>query len=127
MIELANIEAFRAGAKHLRSTGSTSNNWFLFIAIAGIILLFVGLHYWDKYRKKLIKQQSNSKSLFLELCEIHNLSKTERALLLKAGEIQQLTQPALVFVTPGMLSGLEKSSQPEASEFGKLSQKLFAQ
>jgi len=98
----------------------------LFIAIAGIILLFVGLHYWDKF-KKLIKQKSNSKSLFLELCELHNLSKTERALLLKAVEIQQLTQPALVFVTPGMLSGLVKSNQPEASDFGKLSQKLFAQ
>ena len=127
MIELANVDAFRAGARHLRGTGSTSGNWFLFVAIAGIILLFVGLHYWDKHRKKFAKQKSSPTSLFLDLCQVHNLSKAERLLLLQAVEIQRLTQPALVFVAPGVLSGLEKSNRPEASEFGKLSQKLFAQ
>jgi len=125
---VANMEAFEAGKRYLVRPSSSSDNWFLLIAILAIVLLWAILYHWDKFRKKFARQRNdNPQILFIELCKVHALSYAERALLRKAIEVKKLAQPAMLFVDPDLLSGMSASGSPEAPDYAKLVRKLFGE
>ncbi len=63
--------------------------------------------------------------LFLELCHPHQLSRSERSLLLRAVEARGLAQPAILFVDPNILGEIKQSPSPDSQAYAALADKLF--
>ncbi len=124
---LANLEAFEAGRRYLVRPGSSSANWFLLVALIAIVLLWVLLFYWDKFRKQFAKRADNPQMLFVDLCKVHGLTLADKSLLIKIINMAHLTQPSLVFIDPGIIGSMTESGEPEAAEYIKLARKLFAE
>jgi len=122
---LANVEAFRAAARYMQRSASLSESWFTIAAVAAIIQFWLALVYWDRYRKQPVRQEDRPKSLFLELCRAHKLSRAERGLLSSIVDAKHLKQPAIVFVDPGVLGDPAGSSAPETRACAELAGKLF--
>jgi di/tricarboxylate transporter len=123
---LANPEAYKAAGRYNDRLGSSSANWFLLVAVAAIVLLWVLLFYWDKFRKQFAKRADNPQMLFVDLCKIHGLTLAEKSLLMKVINMAHLTQPSLVFIDPRIIGTMTESSNSEAADYDKLSKKLFA-
>ena len=115
-------DAFR---RHSERSNSLSENWIVFGLIGGIVLLWLALNVWEKYRKRASGKGSSPKSLFAELCHVHQLSRVERALLQKTVEQLGLSQPAFVFVEPRLLMEMADNSETEPRAFSALGRKLF--
>ena len=124
---LANLEAYEAGRRYQNRLGSSSANWFLLVAVIAIVLLWVSLFYWDKFRKQLAKRADNPQMLFVDLCKVHGLTLAEKSLLMKLINMAHLTQPAKVFIDPRIIGTMTESGSSEAADFGQLARKLFAE
>ena len=104
---------------------SLVENWYLVLAIAGSALFWIGLHYWGRYRDQFVWPGQRLQPLFLELCEVHQLSRPQRALLLKAAETNELRHAATVFVDPRILGRLAATAGPERTMHQELMTRLF--
>jgi hypothetical protein len=125
---LANADmssAGRSAKRYSSQSSSLSNNWFLIAAILTIGALWFGLYYWDRYRKNLASKGDSPKSLFLELCRAHKLSRSERTVLLQIAEKSKLQNPAMIFVDPSVLRILSRSNGSNSELFSDLAGKLF--
>jgi hypothetical protein len=65
--------------------------------------------------------------LFLQLCDLHKLSKAERQLLRNVAKSQKLSQPALAFVDPRVLMNFAENSPGMAAEVRSLVDRLFGE
>lgn len=122
---IANFDAFRYASQYQQRSGTLTQNWFLFLAIAGILLLWAGLWYWDKYRNQFVGLAKRPTSLFLELCQAHRLNRAQRALLYKIAEARQLSPPSRIFLDAAALRGAAQAGGPESTSCGALLAKLF--
>lgn len=67
------------------------------------------------------------KSVFVELCDRHDLNSEERSLLSEAAQAGSVESPALLFVNPALLDALA-TAQPElADRCQALRERLFAE
>jgi hypothetical protein len=112
-------------SRHARGSGSLGNTGFVIAVLFTIAALAGGLHYWAERRKNFLRNSSNPHSLFLELCHPHQLSRSERSLLLRAVEARGLSQPAFVFVDPNILGAIKQSPSPDSQAYAALADKLF--
>jgi len=115
-------DAFR---RHAGRSSSLSGNWFLIVLVAGIGLLWLGLYYWDKYRKLKDEEGSDPASAFSDLCGVHQLSRMERSLLRNVASSKKLEQPAIVFVDPEILSAFTRTNSTKGQAYAALEKKLF--
>lgn len=121
------LSAVSRGAQAKRSI-SLADNWFLIAAVLGIAAVWIGLYFWDKHRKRLKRASSSSpKSLFLELCQAHQLNRTERSRVAHVAAEKQLSHAGLVFVDPLLLQDFAQGDDPEHEEYALLLRKLFGQ
>lgn len=123
-LTLAAVELGRV-SRHAQRYGSTSNHWFLITVLVGIGLLWLGLYYWDRYRQHHLGGGGGPRGLFHELCKVHELSRAERGLLMQVVERCGVSEPAQVFVDPGLLRGMSDIAGADAAEFVRLTRKLF--
>jgi hypothetical protein len=114
-----------AAARYSAKSSTIGNHWYLVCAIAGIAVFWVALHYWNRYRDKLVLPGRRLPPLFLELCEAHQLSRAERTLLLKAVESSRLTHAAAVFVDERILRRLIDAGGADGPPCAELLAKLF--
>lgn len=115
----------RAASDYMSRSSSLKDSWF-WIAVFGCIgAIWLALIYWDNYRRRLLRNSNNPKSLFFELCQAHRLDRKQRSLLMKAVQYRGLKQPALLFVDPELLGGLVGSGGAHAKQFAELRQRLF--
>ena len=112
-------------SRHARGSSSMGNTGFIIGVLVGIVALGGGLYYWTQRRKISLQRSSNPHSLFLELCQLHQLSRSERSLLLRAFEVRHPAQPAIMFVDPNLLGACKQSSSPDAQAYAALADKLF--
>lgn len=124
-VPLVNVDVSRAVSRYNERSSTLEDNWFLLGAILALLLFWVGLYYWDKYRKKTDRQVNYPQELFLELCQKHRLNRSERSLLWHAAEQAYPNQPAVVFVDPRILKKRGESDAENASEYGQLARKIF--
>ncbi len=122
---LANIDRFKEMRRGFQGTNSWGDSSFLFIAIGLIIVFWVVLYHWDSFRGRAAKSDSTPKSLFLDLCDVHQLTRAERALLFKAVGATNSLQPALVFVDSRILGRLATQRSTDADTYARLATKLF--
>ena len=122
---LAASSGFGAVREYMHRSGSFRENWFLYVAFAGIAVFWLSLYLWDKYRKRFLTNVARPKSLFAELCQAHHLNRGERALLSKAAASRNLEQAAIVFLDPDIVGEFARGSAPEAHAYSLLLQKLF--
>jgi hypothetical protein len=109
---------------------SFQENWFVLVVIGGIVALAIGLYYWDKYRKQFIRRansEGSPKSLFLDLCNLHELTRAQCALVRHAGEVKQLADPTLTFLDPDILRQLGRGNGGDSAAYAELQVKLFGQ
>lgn len=106
---------------------SLGDNWFLIAAVLAIAAFWIALHFWDKHRKRRTRAGSNPKSLFLELCQAHKLSRAERNRLAYAASEKQLPHAGILFVDPRLLQDFAQGDDPDHEEYALLFRKLFGQ
>jgi hypothetical protein len=107
------------------SSASEAGLWGgIFLAI---VSLWVGLYLWDRFRKAPKKAGDDREGLFLQLCDLHKLSKAERLLLKNVAKSQKLSQPALAFVDPRILLNFAETSPGMAGEVRSLVDRLFGE
>jgi len=111
--------------RSLQRSTTMSDNLFLVTWMGLIISFWVGLYYFDKWRKSRSGTVGSAKSLFLELCRVHGLSRKERSLLLRAAKLYQPLEPAVIFVDSRILARCENAPSPEKEGYAGLSAKLF--
>ncbi len=70
---------------------------------------------------------NNPKQLFRSLCRAHDLSRGQQRLLLQIARLQNLPQPAVLFVEPERFDQAERywSSQTARSQAAELKEVLF--
>jgi hypothetical protein len=113
-------------SKSARSMSSLSKNLELIVWVAiGIVGLWAALHYWGRYRDRILRRGDSPQSLFLELCRVHRLSHPERTLLMQAATAAKLAEPAVAFVNPQVLGAIKGSVSADAQERRVLMEKLF--
>jgi hypothetical protein len=125
---LAAADMARSLQNYQKRSFSFKENWLVLVVIGGVIVLGIGLYYWDKYRKEFIQKANSSgspKSLFLDLCNMHELTRAERAFIQHAGEKKHLDDPALAFLDPQVLGELGRGHTGEAAAYAQLVIKLF--
>jgi hypothetical protein len=111
--------------RSLQRSTTMSDNLFLMTWIGLIVAFWVGLYYFDKWRKSRGGVVGSGKSLFLDLCRVHGLSRQERSLLLKAAKLHQPLEPAVIFVDPQILARCTTAPPPDNEGYASLSAKLF--
>ncbi len=117
---------FGAASNRSRSMASLSNNIELIIwVVIAMVALWAGLNFWTRYRDKILRSSDSPQSLFLELCSVHRLSRTEKSLLMEAANAAHLTEPAIAFVNPQVLGGTTGSASANSQERRVLAEKLF--
>lgn len=126
---LANVDAFRAAARHMNRTGNWtgSGSLLLIAAVVGIAVFWAGLCWFDNYRKQRALESRTPQALFSELCRLHRLSRGQRTLLLAAVSQQRPEEMAKIFVDPSIISSLAFSQRPEADGYAQLLSQLFGE
>ena len=114
-----------AVSRSVRNSSSMDDVWFVAGALFAIAAFGAGLYYWDLYRKKFVRRGGNPKSLFLELCRAHQLSRPERDLLLRIAQAKRPGRPALLFVEREIFDKITQSRSAESHAVAALSDKLF--
>lgn len=109
-----------------RSSSLSENSVWVFIFIA-ILLLWAGLYLWDRYRKPGKRTRHDREGLFLQLCDLHNLSRTDQQLLRKAAKSQNLDQPSLAFIDPRVLMRFGEEFPQLESQAQQLLDRLFGE
>jgi hypothetical protein len=104
---------------------SLGEYWYLVVAIADIALLWAGLRWWERNRRRANPAEPTPRSLFLDLCAAHRLSEAERALLERAAARRRLEHPAVLFVVPSLLRDAAAVDAANATAFARLEAKLF--
>ncbi len=122
---IARGSTFDSIARSASRPSTMSDNLFLITWIGLIVAFWVGLYYFDKWRKSRSGIVGSHKSLFLDLCRVHGLSRQERSLLLKAAKIYRPLEPALIFVDPTILAHCAAAPPPESLGYAGLAKKLF--
>ena len=112
-------------SRSARDSGSMGDAWFVVAVLVAVVALGGGLYYWTQRRKIFLQKSNNPRSLFLELCHLHQLSRAERSLLLRAFEARQPSQPAIMFVDPNLLGAIKQSPSPDSQAYAALADKLF--
>lgn len=107
------------------SAGWSDNLEFIIWGLLGVVLLWVVLSYWSRIRKAIIPTADTPRSLFQELCHVHQLDRAERTLLLRAVEQGRINEPAVAFVNPAVLLEAGGSSDSASAESVALAWKLF--
>ncbi len=107
-----------------RRSDSFSENWLWGGIVAAIVVLWLGLYLWDRFRKPRKTVPLDRDGLFAQLCDLHNLSKSERQLLKSAAKTLEAEQPALAFVHPGILWEFAQTN-PQTAEIQTLANRLF--
>jgi hypothetical protein len=122
---IANVD-FGEISKRSRSMSSLSKNLELIVWVAiGIAGLWAALHYWGRYRDRILRNGDSPQSLFLELCHVHRLSRLEKTLLMQAATAAKLAEPAIAFVNPQVLGAMKGSVSADVQERRVLMEKLF--
>lgn len=106
-----------------RSSSINESGIWIFIAMA-IAAFWFGLFFWGRLRKPW-KQGMDREGLFAQLCDLHQLSKSDRQLLRNVAKTQRIDQPALAFVNPNLLLKFAKSTPGAHSEVHQLANRLF--
>lgn len=109
-----------------RSNSLSENSLWVFI-FGAILLLWAGLYLWDRYRKPSKRTKHDREGLFLQLCDLHNLSRSDRQLLRKVAKSQNLEQPGLAFVDPRTLLRYIAESPQSEPEARELLDRLFGE
>jgi hypothetical protein len=121
------VEVSNSVNRWYRRSGSLSENGFLGVIILAIAMLWVGLYLWDRSRKPWKRTANDREGLFSQLCDLHNLSKRDRLLLINLAKAQKLDQPALAFVNPRILLAFAKNSPGMSAEVRSLVDRLFGE
>ena len=102
-------------------------DWVLIVgAIALVAFAVAALYFWNTLRKTRIGGLGGSAGdLFSELCEVHELNRLERTLILQLAATYEIPQPANLFVDPWSLDQAGAAPGPEANRYAALRQKLF--
>ena len=124
---LAEIEFFRSFAEYTGRSFRLEQDWYYLVAFAAIIVFWVVMFQWDKRRSPVQGpvRYSSASTVFLELCEAHELSKQEKRLLASAVTSQQVSSPGILFVDPSHLQALAVANHADAPRFADLLRKLF--
>jgi hypothetical protein len=107
----------------LAKTDKAASSWIWLVVATALGGAWYGLTKWNRSRKGEVGDGTSPKSLLAELEAAHKLSRIERGLLSEAAAIQNLQDPALLFVDSRILKRL--STGPNGAEFSALVQKLF--
>ncbi len=110
-----------------RRSGSFSENGILFAIVLAIVSLWVGLYFWDRYRKPNRRASLDREGLFTQLCHLHKLSKSDRQLLKNAAKRLRLDQPALAFVNPQILLDYAEHSPDATLKVRDLVDRLYGE
>lgn len=117
---------FSAVSKRSRSMSSLSKNLELIVWVAiGIAGLWAARHYWGRYRDRILRSGDPPRSLFLELCSVHRLTRAEKTLLMQAADAAHLAEPAIAFVSPQVLDAMPRAASADSQDPRALAEKLF--
>jgi hypothetical protein len=103
------------------------SEWVLFACAVALVALTIAFSYfWNAWRRTRTGGSSGSAGdLFSELCEVHQLNRLERTLIVQLAATYELPQPAALFVDPWTLEQAAAAPGPEAHRYRVLRQKLF--
>jgi len=125
---LANLEAISSANRYMKHGGPTGNLTYVYITIAGVVLFWIGMFLWDRYRHKLIvKRPESPKSIFAELAAAHKLNRAEKTLILNAVGQDADQKAAICFVDPEIISRQITLNPDQADDYVKLQQRLFGE
>lgn len=121
----AEVEQFRQIAEYMNRDRSNAQFGYLLTAAFAIAIIGLGAHWFERYRKARRLTAPSPQTLFYELCDAHDVSRSDRKLLLRAAPDPAPAQWCSVFVDPRILGRLSLAKSPEADAFTRLAQKLF--
>ncbi len=110
---------------------SASGGNYFELAILVLVLIGVGVGIWLLVRRVQTSERGSyhdSRSLFTELCDVHELSREQRQLLGRLAESQATPQPAHIFLDPDRfdVAASELASDEERVHVERLRALLFA-
>ena len=120
-----NSDHLGAAARYLsRSTSSRETLIFVLFAVV-ILAIWMTIFLWDRLHRLQPAATEPMRSLFDELCQIHNLDRQEISGLVDAAQECRLPSPAELFVRPEHLARLSGDGLPKASVYKQLRDRLF--
>ncbi len=122
---IVQASTFESIARSSQRRSTLSDNLFLITWMGLIVAFWIGLYYFDKWRKRYIGTGGNARSLFYELCSAHQLTRHERSMLMKAVNAQPETDLPAVFVDPRILENCFTAPAFDTASYRALSKKIF--
>lgn len=119
---------FLLGEAELYRPHSSPPQYMLWIAALGaVVLAVIGFHFWNSNRRPRDRrgESATSDDILAELCKVHELSRIEQTLLTTVARVQNVSQPALLFIDPDPLDRAVDRPDMDASTCRALRYKLF--
>lgn len=123
--KLGQVDAFRAISQHMHRANSSHEMKYFLVATVAIVLLWLGLQWFNRWQRDQRLRAQTPRALFYELCRAHNLSRMERNLLAQAVADAPPAEMCLVFIDPRILGRLSIDNTPEADSYARLAKKLL--
>lgn len=120
---LANSDTMRSMSRYFDDPMSFRGLGIMLLAACGLGLVWVGMHYWEKYRVQLAASMRTPAYLFHELCQTHQLSGPERSLLEQS--VQDPNDLPQAFLNPEYLEILSHTLPNQSGACRDLRFKLF--
>jgi len=125
MLGLNLANSGQAALEYMQRSARLSENLPLAIAFGGIALFWIVLYFWDRFQRRKQRKPSSRPSLFLELCQAHNLNSTEQHLLTQLAKHDHLANRELLFVDPKPFTRMVSQRSSDSAAFVELQHKLF--
>lgn len=122
---LANSDTMRSISRYFDDPMSFRGLGIMLLAGLGLGLVWVGMHYWERYRVQLAASMRTPSYLFHELCQTHQLSGAERSLLEQS--VPDSNDLPQAFINPEYLEVLSHTLPNQSGACRDLKHKLFGQ
>jgi hypothetical protein len=127
---LAQSDRWREMGRDFRVDHTKLDPGLIFVSLVVLAAVMCFLVWLNRMmnRQEGRRLYNNPKQLFRSLCRAHDLSRGQQRLLLQIARLQNLQQPAVLFVEPERFDQAAKAwtSQAAATNAAELKQILFA-
>ena len=120
------MDSFKAVSDYMLNSPTLKYDlMFIVVAIAGLCLVWAGISLWDRFRANSNSDKPLHVSLFVELCQAHQLEEDETLWLTSVAERRHVDDPARLFYKPLVLESELGADSANALMARTLLSKLF--
>lgn len=109
----------------MKSIAPSGSMGWMTVTIVAILAVWIAVFLGERVRKRIGTAGPEASDLFRELCDAHQLSRSDREGLRNIAEAAQLARPAVIFLDPLVLERAAAGGGESSAVATALQRRLF--